>query len=309
VTPRFSVIVPTYERPALMARCLAALGRQDLPRDGFEVVVVDDGSARPLADVLALPPDLAVSVIRVPNGGAGAARNAGAEMARGRYLAFTDDDCRPEPAWLRMLDARLQTVPDHMVGGRTVNGLPHNRWSSTSQVIVGMAYAFYNAEPAAPRFFASNNMVVPAEIFAALGGFRADRFRVASEDRDFCDRWQHAGHGLTYEPRAVVEHAHDLTFAAFCGQHFRYGRGAMRYHQARAERGSGRLREHLPFYVRLPQLFRRATRELPAAERARLVPRLLVWQLCNAAGYAYEHGRDLALPAGRSGTAASLRSP
>ena len=56
----FSVVVPTYERSALMARCLAALAQQDYPRDRFEVVVVDDGSVRPLAETIAPPPGLAV---------------------------------------------------------------------------------------------------------------------------------------------------------------------------------------------------------------------------------------------------------
>jgi GT2 family glycosyltransferase len=290
----FSVVVPTYERPALMARCLAALARQDYPRGRFEVVVVDDGSTRPLADSMPAPPaDLAVSIVRIRNAGAAGARNVGAAAARGRWLAFTDDDCEPAPAWLRMLEARLERAPRSMVGGCTVNALPANAWSTASQVIVGMAYAFYNAEPETPRFFASNNVAVPAELFAAVGGFRADEFRVASEDRELCDRWRFAGHPLAYEPRAVVAHGHDLAFASFCRQHFRYGRGARRYHQVRAARGSGHLREHLPFYLHLPALVRQATRGLPASSVARVVPRLVLWQLCNLGGYAYERGRDV----------------
>jgi len=292
VTPRFSVVVPTYERPAALGRCLAALARQDYPRDGFEVIVVDDGGARPVAETMP-PPALAVQILRIRNAGAAGARNAGAAVARGRYLAFTDDDCRPAPAWLRMLEARLARAPGAMVGGRTVNGLPENPWATASQVVVAMAYAFYNADSEAPRFFASNNMALPADLFAAVGGFRAEAFRVASEDRELCDRWRHAGHRLAYEPDAVVEHAHDLVFGSFCAQHFRYGRGAMRYHQARAARGSGRLREHLPFYLHLPRLVRQATGALPPSAVARVVPRLLLWQLCNAGGYAYERTREV----------------
>jgi GT2 family glycosyltransferase len=294
VTVRFSVVVPTYERPALAARCLDALAGQDYPRDAFEVVLVDDGSARPLADAVTPPADLAVSILRVANGGPGAARNAGAAAARGTYLVFTDDDCLPAPTWLRMLDARTEVAPGRMVGGRTLNGLPANPWAATSQVIVGMAYAFYNADPSAPRFFASNNMAVPADVFAAVGGFRTGGFRVAAEDRELCDRWRHAGHGLAYEPRAVVAHAHALGFGGFCRQHFRYGRGALHYHQARAARRSGRFRDHLRFYVQLPRLVRAATRGLPAAEITQIVPRLLFWQVCNTAGYVYERGRDAA---------------
>lgn len=291
---RFSVIVPTYERPGALRACLVALAALDYPRDAFEVVVVDDGGERPLAGHLApAPAGLALAIVRTPNGGPGAARNAGAARARGRYLAFTDDDCRPQPSWLRALDAQLERTPEHLLGGRTVNALRENHWSATSQAIVDMVYAFYNADPEAPRFFASNNMVVAADLFAAVGGFRADEFRIASEDRELCDRWRHAGHGLAYVPGAVVEHAHDLRFASFCRQHFRYGRGAMHYHRVRAQRRSGRLREDALFHLQLPRLLRRATRDMTASQVTRIAFRLILWQICNTGGYLYEYGRVL----------------
>src|SRR5262249_60796243 len=68
----FTVIVPTRDRPAQLQGCLEALDRQDYP--SYEVVVVDDTRGE----------------------GPAAARNAGAERARGELLAFTDDACRPE---------------------------------------------------------------------------------------------------------------------------------------------------------------------------------------------------------------------
>lgn len=290
---RFSVVVPTYERPAALRACLAALTAQDYPRDDFEIVVVDDGSPTPLAaDALPAMHGVACRLLRVANGGPGGARNVGAAAAEGRYLAFTDDDCRPAPGWLRELDAALARAPAAMVGGRTVNALDRNGWAATSQVIVAMAYEFYNADPARARFFAANNLALPADLFAAVGGFCAEGFRVASEDRELCDRWRHAGHRLAYAPEAVVAHAHELTLESFCRQHFRYGRGAMRYHRVRMQRHSGRLREDLPFHVQLPRLWRRATHAMTARERGDVAWRLLLWQLCNAAGYAYEHVRD-----------------
>lgn len=294
---RFSIIVPTYERPTLVRECVAALAGLDYPRDDYEVIVVDDGSATPLADGLGpVPEGLAVTMVRTENGGPGAARNVGATRARGQFLAFTDDDCRPQSGWLRALDAQLTRTPAAMVGGRTVNGLRHNPWAATSQAIVDMAYAFYNADRAAPRFFASNNMAVPADGFAAIGGFQPGPFRIASEDRDICDRWRHAGHGLAYAPDAIIEHAHALSFATFCRQHFRYGRGAMRYHQGRMLRRSGRLRQDVRFHWQLPRLVRGATRDMTKREAGRIVARLVLWQVCNTAGYVYERGRDLAAP-------------
>jgi GT2 family glycosyltransferase len=292
VSVLFSVVVPTYERVASMRRCLAALAQLEYPRASFEVIVVDDGSATPLAEAIPASVDgLAVTIVRIPNSGPGAARNAGAACARGRVLAFTDDDCQPAPSWLANLAASWERAPACLIGGRTVNALARNPWSVTSQVIVDMAYAFYNADVATPRFFASNNMAIPADLFAKLGGFRGGPFRVASEDRELCDRWRHAGYGLAYAPAAVVAHAHALELRSFCRQHFRYGRGAMRYHQVRAQRRSGHFRQDVRFYLEMPRLLRQATAGLGAWRAATVVPRLMLWQLCNAAGYLYERGR------------------
>jgi GT2 family glycosyltransferase len=285
---QFSIVVPTYGRPAELAECLASLARLDWPRDRFEVIVVDDGSPSPVT----LPPsDLRSTVLRTANGGPGAARNAGAAAARGRWLAFTDDDCRPAPGWLAGFEACLRDRPDTLAGGRTVNRLAGNPWSETSQVIQDIAYAYYNADPAAPRFFASSNLAVPAERFRTLGGFLAEEMRVASEDRELCDRWRHAGFGLAFAPDALVEHVHALGLADFCRQHFRYGRGAMRYHAVRARRGSGRLRHDVGFYARFPSLARARLAALDRPRAARVAVGLLLWQVCNTAGYVWERWR------------------
>jgi GT2 family glycosyltransferase len=287
---QFSIVVPTYGRPAQLAECCASLAALDWPRDRFELIVVDDGSPTPV--VLPRADDLRCRVLRTANGGPGAARNAGAAAARGRWLAFTDDDCRPAPGWLAGFAARFRERPEALLGGRTVNRLAENPWSTTSQVIQDVAYAYYNADPAAPRFFASSNLAVPAERFRALGGFLADELRVASEDRELCDRWRHAGYDLAFAPDAVVEHAHPLGFAAFCRQHFRYGRGAMRYHAVRLRRGSGRLRQDVGFYARLPALARARLAELDRRRAAQVVVGLALWQVCNTAGYLWERWRS-----------------
>ena len=105
--PFCSVIVPTHRRPAQLAECLAALARLDYPPDRYEVIVVDDGGGMPLDDVLEPFRDrMAVSCLTGRRAGPAAARNAGAARARGDLLAFTDDDCRPRPDWLRRLAGR-----------------------------------------------------------------------------------------------------------------------------------------------------------------------------------------------------------
>ena len=98
--PFFSVIIPTYSRPAELPACLEALARQQFPTDSFEVIVVDDGSPSPPdATVQKFQNRLAVTLVTAGHGGPAAARNHGAQRATGRFFAFTDDDCRPAPEW------------------------------------------------------------------------------------------------------------------------------------------------------------------------------------------------------------------
>ncbi len=81
----FSVIVPTYSRPRSLARCLEALAAQDFPMDRFEVIVVDDGSAKPRHGVVAALKDrLTLTLRQQEHAGPGTARNTGAQHARNR---------------------------------------------------------------------------------------------------------------------------------------------------------------------------------------------------------------------------------
>jgi GT2 family glycosyltransferase len=273
---RFSVVVPTHSRPRSLARCLEALSRQDYSRGSFEVILVDDGSAEPPRDALRGVGDtLHVRfILRHPNAGPAAARNAGAELARGDFLAFTDDDCLPTSGWLSALDRRLRESPEAMVGGRTLNALPDNPFSAVSQLVVDVVCAHYNEDPERVRFFASNNMAMLAGAFRRIGGFDA-AFRT-SEDRDLCDRWRASGGRMVCALDAAAEHAHPLTLAGFCGQHFAYGRGAWRFHRARARRKSGSLWSEMRFHARLPALL--AERGGLSAGTAAL---LAVWQAAN----------------------------
>lgn len=287
-SPVFSVIVPTHARPAQLAECLESLARLDYPRDRMEVIVVDDGSpSPPEAVTAAFAERLPTRLLTQANGGPGSARNHGAAQARGRFLAFTDDDCTADPRWLRELEAAFARDPTRLLGGRTINRLTRNPFAATSQVIVDAAYAFYNAEADAARFFASNNLAVPADRFLQLGGFDPS-FRVASEDRELCDRWLHAGYRMRYVPEAVIYHAHPLTLRGFCRQHFQYGRGALRYHRLRARRRSGTLAQDMPFHRQLPRLLRRPLAQLPRGQVAAVVSLLLLWQVANALGFFYE---------------------
>lgn len=288
-TPVVSVIVPTWRRPDSLSECLHALTRLDFPRERLEVVVVDDGGNLPDALIDTYRADLRVSVIHQSNAGPAAARNAGAARAEGAILAFTDDDCRPAPDWLRHLVGPVAADPRCMAGGRTVNALADNTFATASQLLVDFLYDYYNRDAAGPRFFTSNNVAVDAASFRDMGGFDTSFPRAAGEDRDFCDHWLHRGGHLRYVPAAVVSHAHHTSLRRFWRQHFAYGTGAWRFHRARARRRQGPVRvEPLSFYARLVGYPLRHERSLRAAP---LMGLMLLSQVANVAGYVAERRR------------------
>jgi GT2 family glycosyltransferase/SAM-dependent methyltransferase/ribosomal protein S18 acetylase RimI-like enzyme len=281
-TPFFSIIVPTYGRPDQLGACLNSLSSLEYPRDRFEVIVVDDGSPTPPADLVARFHNiLNVKLLVHPHAGPGAARNMGAAHAHGEFLAFTDDDCMPDANWLRALAARFVTASECAIGGRTLNMLAHNPFSSASQAILNFVYAYYNTNPERASFFATNNLALPARQFHALNGF--DTKFLTSEDRDFCDRWVSQGFRMGFAPEAVVYHSHQLTLRSFLRQHFNYGRGAFRFHQARALRGSGSFEIDLSFYRKLLQNWLRGTSRENAP-----VTTFVIWQIANVAGFMWE---------------------
>ena len=294
--PFFSIVITTFRRPRQIVECLHSLEFLDYPRSRYEVIVVDDGSPEPLdAIISSFRASLPLTLLRQPNGGPASGRNTGARHARGRYLAFTDDDCQPAPDWLKRLEACLLADPDIMVGGRTVNVLP-SHCSAASQIIHDLVYGFFNHDPEHARFFATNNMALPRLQFLAAGGLD-ESFRFASEDRELCDRWHHLGFRLRYEPAATVCHRHDLNFPRFCRQHFAYGRGAARFHAVRRERRSSSLLEQSIFHLRPDWwLIAPVLRAGGIIDGLALFGLLLTWQSANAAGYCYE--RLVMRPAG-----------
>ena len=280
----FSIIIPTCNRPSQLSVCLESILNQTYPAEHFEVIVIDDGSKNPLEPVVSKFHDrLNLTLLTQQNQGPASARNTGVAKARGRYLAFTDDDCAPAPDWLEKLEERFSSSSDLMIGGRTINAITDNVYSTASQVLISFLYEYYNADKNNARFLTSNNIAVPAESFRTFGGFDPKYPGAAAEDRDFCDRWRFCGYNMIYAPEVIVYHRHHLSPRTFLKQHFGYGRGASRFHQERSIRSAKSLRlEPLSFYINLtlyPFLKGKSSRPFF------ITALLFLSQMVNAAGF------------------------
>ena len=252
-SPHISVIIPTYRRPAFLEACLSGLCRSEFPPQRFEVIIVDDGSPVCPVDVCErFRTELNITLLNQRNAGPAAARNLGAQHARGVYLAFTDDDCVPAPTWLSALSQRLTHSPDCLAGGSIVNGLPNNRYSTTTQLIQAYVYDYHVRWPETAFLFNGSNIALASSHFRALGGFSNSFRHPGGEDYDFCHRWHAAGLPVTYVPEAIVYHSHPLTFTGFWRQHFTYGRGLLVFRtQIRSLSGQRLQLQALTFYIGL----------------------------------------------------------
>ncbi|MDE9366456.1 glycosyltransferase [Luteipulveratus sp. YIM 133132] len=213
--PRLSVVIPYYQQPEELARCLLGL-EQQTGAPSFEVVVADDGSDTP--PVLAT--DLDVRVVRQDDLGfrAAAARNLGARCARGRRLVFVDADCVPTPGFLRAMDEGSALVVGHR------QHLDMDGWSRAELLsafegspvfLAGPAWLRHGydetddlrrADDASFRFVISAALSAPTDLFWELGGFDADLVGYGGEDWDLGHRWWTAGLDLLHRPEAQVWH-------------------------------------------------------------------------------------------------------
>jgi len=187
--PDVSIVVPTFRRPGPLHRCLGALSALDYPRTRHEVIVVNDGGPVVAeSDLLQPGASMALRIVNQSRHGPAYARNIGASLSRGEYVAFTDDDCMPSPEWLKSLAFRVGGNEHCAAGGRTVNQLLNNPYAAASQMLVDYLYGVMNETPEKAGFLASNNLVVPKEQFMAVGGFDTGYKKAAGEDRDLCRR-------------------------------------------------------------------------------------------------------------------------
>ena len=273
-------MIPTFRRPQALAALLKAITEIEFPRRDFEVIVVDDSGCGDLEAVLApFRQRYSLISLRTPHLGPAPARQAGIDLAKGEYLVFTDDDCIPDPNWLRELHAGLKANPECAVGGEVVNGLPENLFCAASQTIFD--YVLQQHAQTQVDYLGTGNAAYPAAAFRSIGGLDRNWQLWGGEDRDLSRRWRRSGRRMVVHRAARIHHFHPLSLSRFCNQHFRYGRGASRFHQT----------SPLPrceFYLGLIAAGFRGGGQHPRAASGMMV---ILSQAATVCGFIFERGR------------------
>lgn len=245
-----SVVVCTYNRAELLARALTALlGQRTTPGLSWELVVVDNASTDRTKDVIETAKSASsVSITYLFEGrqGKAFALNTGVDAARGDVLAFTDDDCRPEPSWLQDIMDSLQSLRAQGLGGRILPewSSPPPSWLATDRHLWTSIAVLDDSEVRRVELGPwqrehgfrvwGANMAFRRPALEAVGGFDT-RFgprgtkKYSHEDVDLVRRMVEAGHVVMFDPTPTVHHwvSPERLRKGFYRRHsFHYGEGS-----------------------------------------------------------------------------------
>ena len=203
---KYSFLIPVYNRPDEVDELLQSLTLQTI--NDFEVLVVDDGSAIPCADVVAkYAGKLDIHYFEKPNSGPGQTRNYAAQLSRGEYLIILDSDCILPLTYLQEVENELNREPADAFGGPD---RAHPSFTNIQKAINYSMTSFFTTggirggkkkmDKFYPRSF---NMGVRSDAYRQLQGFSAMRF---GEDIDFSIRIFKQGYRCRLFPEAWVYH-------------------------------------------------------------------------------------------------------
>jgi cellulose synthase/poly-beta-1,6-N-acetylglucosamine synthase-like glycosyltransferase len=214
--PLISVVIPAYNAREALGNCLDALERQTMPRRGYEIIVVNDGSSDGTREA-ATGRD--VVLISQPHRGAAAARNTGAHRAQGEIILFIDADCVPEPNWI---EAMISSFTDQDVVG--VSGRIRTRQKNLVPRFIQLEYDARYGKIAKHRYIDHINTATGAyrrEVFLGSRGFLENL--LGAEDVELSFRLANRGHKMVSAPEAIVYHRHPESILEYARRKYHYG--------------------------------------------------------------------------------------
>lgn len=243
-TPKYSVIVPVYNRPQEIEELLDSLCRQTVK--DFDVVVIEDGSSVKCDEIVGRYADrLAVHYYFKPNSGPGPSRNYGFSKATGRYFVVFDSDCIIPETYFESADKALDEHnwdawggPDRGHEDFTLMQRAMGYTMASVLTTGGIRGAKTHLGSFQPRSF---NMGISRKVYETTGGFRFDRY---AEDIELSIRMKKAGFKVGLIPDAYVFHKRRTNFRQFFRQVYNFGRG--RVHVGKAHPGEIKLTHWFP---------------------------------------------------------------
>lgn len=214
--PKVSIIIPTHNRHDKLAETVAGLRCQTLPGTEYEVLVVDDGSAPPVALTGELENPVCC-VLRLEGIERSAARNTGAAAAQGRVLVFLDDDIGVQKDFLATHLRAHEEWPGALVVGAihlpdASLATPFGRFR---QNLEQLGLPQMRGPIAMKNFCTAANMSIDRELFVALGGF--NQALKSSEDQELALRHTTRGGQIVFIPEAdTIHHDHSLDIQSYC---------------------------------------------------------------------------------------------
>ena len=220
---RLDVIVPAFERPHLLERCLVAL-RETVP--GARLIVVDDASADDRVAEVARAHGAVVVRHRI-NRGPAAARNTGLREATSPIVAFVDADCAVTPGWTGPLlahfdDPRVVAVAPRIRSRTTSTGILARYEDARSALDMGPHPELVT--PGAALGYVPSAVLLARR--SALGDQAFDEQLRLGEDVDLIWRLAQTGGLIRYEPASVATHEMRPDPGAWARQVFGYGTSA-----------------------------------------------------------------------------------
>jgi len=231
-----SIVVPAYRRPERLGILLRTLLQQDFPSNGYEIIVVDDGSPEPVCSIAfqySQTSEIAIRCFRKANGGPASARAFGAREARGEYLLFVDDDMLVGRDFVREhLQAQREIGPaavtcdfDWQIEAepksferwyqRTVASWRNAR--DAALVSIGEGLFEFSNQGSEGGFLTAANLSVAKADYIRSGGFDTSYRSPSCEDQDFGVRLREAGVRRIVTRRARATHIEtDLTLRRVC---------------------------------------------------------------------------------------------